>query len=119
MIPEAAHNDTKTSRMSDGSQHVVIEALNVPVAERFQGPRRSVDHHLHQAIADELNIPVSAVEKYTDDRRSRLMLAINRIYCFIIDSMLRSQQVQSLRKATASVSALKRRAATTPSTILI
>ena len=42
----------------------------MPLAERFQGPRRGVDHHLHQAIADELNIPVSAVEKYTIDRRS-------------------------------------------------
>jgi len=49
---------------------VSIEPLEVPLRPYFEGRRQSVDHHLHQAIADHLAIPREEVRGYAIDRRS-------------------------------------------------
>jgi uncharacterized FAD-dependent dehydrogenase len=59
-----------SDRPTDTSQLVTIDELVVPLKAWMDGPRRSVDHHLHADIAQLLKIAPEDVLNYTIDRRS-------------------------------------------------
>lgn len=49
---------------------ITIDDLQVPLQPLLRGPRRGVDHHLHDHIARRLRLPRERIASYRIDRRS-------------------------------------------------